>query len=255
MHIVFTLLLILVGLQVAAPASSAMAGLPFRAGESLVFEVSWMHIRVGTATMRVEPMPDHDPPHTLRLVSTARSNPFLDAFYKVDDYAESIFDPHTRLSQSFHMRQHEGGYRNYYQMIFDQPNRRVTFQLRDKPPQDLSIPSPVQDPLSVLYWVRTMPLTVGQPVVVPICNRGKTWVTSIRVLKRERLNLPIGEVNTIKLQPLLREASIFEHRGDMFVWITDDAFRVPVQLKSTIKIGAVSARIVEVQGVDFTAKP
>jgi hypothetical protein len=255
MRTFFTLLPILVGLNVVAPMASGTAPLPFQAGESLVFEVSWMRVPVGTATMRVELIADHAIPHALRLISTARSNRFLDVFHKVDDRAESIFNPHTRLSQSFRMRQHEGHYRSHHNMIFDQPKRRVTLQKRDQPPEKLSIPTTVQDPLSVLYWVRTLPLSVGKPVVVPICNRGKTWFTKIRVLKRERLKLPIGEVNTIKIQPLLPAAGIFRHKGDMFIWLTDDAYRVPVQLQSNIKIGAVSAHLVRVQGVNLAVKP
>lgn len=255
MRTLYPLLLILAGLQVGTPIASTTAPLPFRAGESLVFEVSWMHIPVGTATMRVEPIPDHTIPDALRLISTARTHRFLDAFHKVDDLAESIFDPHTRLSQSFRIRQHEGRYRSHHNMIFDQSNRRVTFQKRDQPPQELSIPTTVQDPLSVLYWVRTLPLSVGKPLVVPICNRGKTWFTKIRVLKRERLKLPIGEVNTIKIQPLLQAAGIFRYKGDMFIWLSDDAYRVPVQLRSNIKIGAVRAHLVNVQGVDLDTQP
>lgn len=214
-----------------------------------------MRVPVGTATMRVEPVPNRATSEALRLISTARTNRFLDAFHKVDDHAESIFNPLTRLSTSFRIRQHEGRYRSHHNMIFDQSNRRVTFQKRNQPPEELSIPTAVQDPLSVLYWVRTLPLSVGVPVVVPICNRGKTWFTKIHVLKRERLNLPIGEVNTIKIQPLLQAAGIFRHKGDMFIWLTDDAYRVPVQLRSHIKIGTVRARLVNVQGVDLAAKP
>jgi hypothetical protein len=233
----------------------ATAPLPFRAGESLVFEVRWMSIPVGTATMRVEPSLDDAMPDVLRLISTARSNRFLDAFHKVDDYAESLFDPHTRLSRSFRVQQHEGHYRSHHNMIFDQSNHRVTLQKRDQSPQELSLPTRVQDPLSVLYMVRTLPLSVGESVVVPICNRGQTWFTKIHVLKRERLKLPIGAVDTIKIQPLLQAAGIFRHEGDMFVWLTDDAYRVPVQLRSDIKIGSVSARLVDVQGVDLTVQP
>jgi hypothetical protein len=214
-----------------------------------------MRIPVGTATMRVEAMPDHDTPDALRLISTARTNAFLDAFHKVDDRAESIFDPHTRLSQSFRIRQHEGRYRSHHNMIFDQANRRVTFQKREEPPEALSIPTTVQDPLSILYWVRTLPLTVGKTVDASLCNRGKTWLTKIRVLQRERLKLPIGEVDTIKIQPLLQEAGIFRHEGDMFIWLTDDVYRVPVQLRSNIKIGAVRALLVKAKGVELAVQP
>ncbi len=255
------ILLTVFGSILAISIACATTPLPFRAGESLVFEVSWLRIPVGTATMQVErmpdmttsgnPVPDDHVPNALRFISTARTKHFFDAFYKVDDRAESIFDTRTQLSQSFRIRQHEGRYRSHHKMVFDQPNRRVSFQKRDQPPKELSIPTHVQDPLSVLYRVRTMPLSIGESIIVPVCNRGKTWFTKIRILKRERLKLPVGEVDTIKIQPLLQAAGIFRHKGDMFVWLTDDARRVPVQLKSTIKIGSVKARLVQARGVTF----
>ena len=255
MRTILTLLPLCIGLHIAASIAWAAEPLPFRAGETLVFEVSWMRIPIGTATMRVEPAADGAHPRALRFISKARSNRFLDGLYKVDDHIESLFDPQTRLSRAFHMRQREGSYRNHYRMVFDQVKRRVTYQKRDKPVEVLTMPSTAQDPLSVLYWVRTAPLTVGKPAFASVCNRGETWRTPIRVLKRERLKLPIGEVDAIKIQPLLQDAGIFRHKGDMFIWLSDDAHRVPVQMQSNIKIGAVSAQLVQANGVNLTVKP
>lgn len=232
-----------------AQAVSPHQPLPFHTGEELTFKVSWLGISVGIATMKIEPHTSDAGESIWRLISTARSLPFFDAFHKVDDYAESLFDPYTRLPSYFFIRQHEGQRRSRYEMIFDQPQRLVTYRKRDQPARFIATQTDVQDPLSVLYRVRSMPLTVGQSIVVPLFNKGKTWMTEVRVLQRERLKLPVGKIDTIKIQPLLRESGIFHHQGDMFVWLTDDAQRVPVQLRSDIKIGAVKARLVEAKGV------
>ena len=235
-----------IGLAQAAPPHTP---LPFHAGEELTFRVSWLGISVGVATMKIEPHTSEAGEAIWRLVSTARSHPFFDAFYKVDDFAESLFDPRTRLPSYFFMRQHEGRRRSRYEMIFDQLQRLVTYRKRDKPAEFIATKTDVQDPLSVLYRVRSIPLTVGQSIVVPLFNKGTTWMTEVRVLQRERLKLPVGKIDTIKIQPLLRKAGIFHHKGDMFVWLTDDAQRVPVQLRSDIKIGSVKARLVQAKGV------
>jgi hypothetical protein len=234
-----------------AQAASTHKPLPFRAGEELTFKVSWLGIAVGTATMKIEPHASDAGESIWRLISTARSLPFFDAFHKVDDYAESLFDPRTRLPSYFFMRQHEGQRRSRYEMIFDQSQRLVTYRKRDQPARFIATKTDVQDPLSVLYRVRSIPLTLGQSSVVPLFNKGKTWMTEVRILQRERLKLPVGQIDTIKIQPLLREAGIFHHQGDMFVWLSDDAQRVPVQLRSDIKIGAVKARLVEARGVQL----
>ncbi len=225
---------------------AASPSLPFRAGEELTYKVSWLGIAVGTATMRIESKDD-----VLRLVSQARNLPFFNAFYKVDDHIESLFDPRALLPRFFRMRQHEGKYQNHYEMVFDQPNRRVTYHKRDKPPRLISTTVDVQDPLSVLYLLRTMHLPIGQSISVPIFNRDKMWITEVRILKRERLQLPVGTIDTIKVQPLLRDAGVFRQKGRLYLWLTDDAQRVPVQMRSSIMIGAITARLVQAKGVEL----
>jgi hypothetical protein len=86
---------------------------------------------------------------------------------------------------------------------------------------------------------------------LPIFDRGKTWRTEIRVLKRERLRLPWGTSETLKLQPLLQAAGIFQRQGELFLWLTDDARRIPVQMQSTIAIGALQARLHTAQGAQL----
>ena len=235
-----------------AQADPTVPPLPFGTGEELVFKVSWLGITVGTATMKIEAHTTDTGVNQWRLISRARSHPFFDTFYKVDDHIESLFDPHTRLPSYFFTRQHEGKRQRQYEMRFDQPQRHVTYLKRNKPPVVFETKTEVQDPLSILYAVRALPLEVGKTVIIPLFNKGNTWLTEVKVLKREQLKLSIGHINTIKVQPRLRESGIFHHKGKIFVWLTDDQQRIPVQLKSTIKIGSVKARLIQAKGVQLS---
>ena len=244
-------LLVALGIGTTSAASDSDL-LPFVAGEELLYEVSWLGIGVGSASMRIElPSADTDPSH-LRLVSLARTKPFIDNFYKVEDHVESLFDPATRTTRFFRIRQREGSYRSFREMTFEPSKRRVLYQKNGKEPQTIALDSMVQDPLSILYAVRAMSLSVGQSVHMSIFDRGETWNAEVRILEREQLQLPIGTFKTLKVQPILHEASIFQKKGEMFVWLTDDAQHVPVQMRSTIMIGTVEAQLIEAKGVTLT---
>jgi hypothetical protein len=65
------------------------------------------------------------------------------------------------------------------------------------------------------------------------------------------LQLPVGTVDTLKLQPLLQTSGIFRHEGDLFVWLTDDARRVPVQMQGRVAIGSISVRLLKARGVEL----
>jgi hypothetical protein len=221
--------------------------LPFQEGEELTFAVHWLGIPVGTATLRVgmrTRVHGHD---VIPLVSQARTAPFFSAVYAVDDRAESHFDAEQRDSRFYRIQQQEGRYRHYREVTFDQEQQRVTYRRNHLPPQILQTVAAVQDPLSALYLLRTFPLQVGASVSVPIFERGKTWITEVRVLKRERLSLPSGTMDTLKLQPLLQAAGILKREGALFIWVTDDAQHIPVRIQSSIAIGALTARLMTIR--------
>jgi hypothetical protein len=48
------------------------------------------------------------------------------------------------------------------------------------------------------------------------------------------------------VEPVLKYPGIFENKGKLTVWVTDDQRRIPVLMRSKILIGAISAVLEEV---------
>ena len=239
---------LLSGFDVPVPAPTA---LPFQAGEELTFELRWLGVSVGVATLSVGPLSRVDGHDVLPLLSLARSHSFLSTFYAVDDRVESHFDPRRLLPRAYRIQLQEGSYRVRREVLFDPEQQRATYSTNHQPASLVSTSEAVQDPLSSLYIVRTLPLKVGESVYLPIFDRGKTWMTEVQVLATERLQLPFGTVNTLKVKPLLRTAGIFRRECELLIWLSNDAHRVPVQMQARITIGAISARLVQIKGVEL----
>jgi hypothetical protein len=51
---------------------------------------------------------------------------------------------------------------------------------------------------------------------------------------------------------LLHTSGIFRREGEVLIWLSDDAQRVPVQMQARIVIGSVSARLIQVKGAKLT---
>jgi hypothetical protein len=66
----------------------------------------------------------------------------------------------------------------------------------------------------------------------------------VQVLKKERIKTVLGEVNTILINPLLKNEGIFERKGAIFIWLTDDERRIPVKMKTKVAIGSITATLV-----------
>jgi len=46
------------------------------------------------------------------------------------------------------------------------------------------------------------------------------------------------------IKPLLKSAGIFARTGDMHIWLTDDERRMPVLMKSKVRIGSIVVTLV-----------
>jgi len=63
------------------------------------------------------------------------------------------------------------------------------------------------------------------------------------VIKKERIKTILGKVDTIVIKPILNFPGIFRHKGNIYIWLTDDQKRLPVRMKTEIVFGAVSATL------------
>ncbi len=210
-----------------------MAPVPFTVGEKLEYDVRFSWKSVGSATMEVHEIDTLRGKPTWHTVFTIRGGI---PFFRVDDRMESWFDVFTLSSQRFHQRISEGGYKRTREYEFF-PERSVFTE--NGGAEEPSVPNPLDDG-SFLYFVRTIPLEVGQTYEVPRYFNPKSNPVRIRVLRKETVKVPAGEYATIVLQPTFQSRGIFSENGKAEVWLTDDAYRIMVQMKTSLAIGSIN---------------
>ncbi len=100
------------------------------------------------------------------------------------------------------------------------------------------------DYASILFFVRTTPLEVGKSYSFTRHFMPELNPITIRVVKRETMELPDGtEAECVILNPVVGEDGLFGRRAEAQVWITADARRIPVQIKSRQRFGNITLRI------------
>lgn len=208
----------------------------FGAGEKLVFSVQYGLITAGEATLEIRNIATMGGRPCYRIVSDARTNDFFSKFFEVRDRYESCMD--TTELYSLHYEKHirEGKFKRDEAVDFDQVAHRATYKDKVVP-----IPPRAQDVLSALYYIRTLPLEVGQSISLANHTDGKNYPLLIKVHGRERVKVDAGEFDCLVVEPILRGPGIFTQKGRLTVWVTDDAVRMPVLMKSKVVIGHVAA--------------
>ena len=181
----------------------------------------------------------------LRLTSTARSSPFISRIYPVEDSAESLWDPAGGFSRRYRIRQREGRYRRQLEIFLNQEERMALYYRNQDSRRIFFIPHGVQDALSTLFKFRTFPASVGSWRTVPTFASRRSWDVEVEVEAREVIETPWGKLPALRVKPKLRYQGIFRHMGDVLIWVTDDPYHVPLQMKSRVLIGHFTATIIE----------
>ena len=229
-------------------ASPATSHRPFNSGERLTYTVSWSKIiSAGTAVMEVKKERAEGGREVFRFISTARTIGMADKVYRVRDTVQSLFDNRTRESLSYDLDQSHGKRKKQRHTVFDHEAGKVSFTENGKK-ETIAITRQTQDALSALYYLRTKnDFIVGTPIVFDIHDGGKNWSVEVHVLGRERLKTPVGEFDTIKVKTYPKYEGVFMHKGEIFIWLTDDNRRIPVLMQSTITIGSIVSTLSEMK--------
>jgi hypothetical protein len=212
----------------------------FGAGERFVFKVRWGPIVAGTAIMSIPEIIDYKGRKCYRIISTAESNKFFSTFFKVQDQVESYMDKEGLYSLHFEKHLREGKFKADRYVEFDQVNH-IAVEGDDT----IQVPPFVQDVLSAFYYVRTQPLEVGESLFVDNHADKKNYPLEVKVLRKERIEVEAGTFDCLVVEPILQASAIFEQKGSLTVWLTDDHIKMPVLMKSKVVIGSIATELTE----------
>lgn len=212
--------------------------------ERFVYYVYWAGIRAGMATFVSERTGEG-----LTIQSRATSATFISLFYKVEDIARSTLYK-DKFPSSYILKVKEGRHRRDRAVYFGvKPQRgpqKVTFTNRLKNENKVfHLEKQAFDPLSGFYEIRKRPLKIGTSEYLDVFDSKKLWNVEVKVLRKERIQIPSGKFDTIVIKPLLRSDGLFMKKGEFTIWLTDDEKRIPVMVKSKVKIGNFTAKLIE----------
>lgn len=225
-------------LSIVAPdlgAQARPAAVPFQLGESLVYDVRFGAVKVGTGRMRVLAQEEVRGRAAWHVRFSVSGGTF---FYKVNDVYESWMDITTLNSLRYHQDLNQGS-RDRERRFEIYPDRAVYLETTRDSEERPSVEDPLDDG-SFLFFIRTVPLEVGQSYTFNRYFRPDRNPVVIRVLRRERIRVPAGTFDAIVLQPIIKTSGIFSEGGQAEIWLSDDSRRMMLQMRSRLSFGSLN---------------
>ena len=212
--------------------------------EKLEYDLTWSGIKAGTASLEVA----ENGPY-IQFISRAVSSDFVSIFYRVEDLVVSslLKEPNQALPgkpYSYRLKLSEGRHRKDKEVFFDFKTKKATYNdYLDKEQKVFDINDATMDALSCFYYVRYLPLPVGKSLYVEIFDGKKLYKAEVQVVKKEEIQIPLGTFKAILIKPVLLSEGLFSRKGDVLIWVTDDEKRIPLLLKTKVKVGAIKATL------------
>lgn len=215
--------------------------------ETLTYTVDWRVFTAGTAVFHLDQVGN-----LLKISATADSVGAVNLLFPVVDGFQSGFDQKTGCSTGFDKQTQEGRRKIASDLTFDYVHGKQTRDERNlvkgtATHSATNIPACVTDSLSAMFYTQSQTLTPGQTVYFPLADSMRTVTVGMKVEDREEIKTPAGTFQTIKVQATADEG-IVKNRGSIWIWYTDDARHLPVQMQARLFWGTITFHL---QSVDF----
>jgi len=243
-----------------APAINA---LPFSPGEELVYQAEFKRgllrgIDVAEFRFKADRKPASPKnetagdPATISLMGDVISKGLFVrvAGFHFHQHVESMVDPKPFVALRTSKLYEQGKRARLSEAVFDHQARKVTWSERD--PNESGTPAittldfsePIQDVLTVIYFLRTQHLEVGKSFDIPLTDSGRVFRMSVAVVERKGIDTVLGRVNAFRVEPAMFGANnLSRSRGQLSIWITDDSRHLPVKAQLKVDIGTFDIKL------------
>ena len=186
--------------------------------------------------------------------SRFKSAPFYSNIYELDDTVDTYVTTDQFLSIRYSLVQRESKQdvddlqlhdRDQMKTFWFYKQKKSSGELKNKE-KNTFIPYFSIDPFSMLFFFQGLPMKNNDVYEVPILNKAKILLLKAEVEGREEINTEDKDnVKAIRVHATTQYTGETLKSGDMYLWFSDDNHRRLLKAQAKIKIGSVTADIVD----------
>lgn len=248
---ILIIFLLLSGSSAFAQELKSIAEPVFKAGEKLEYRLRYGFITAAEASIRVEETSalfDNKPVY--HLIAEGRTAGSFNVFYKVRNRYDSYIDQETMSPYLYTENIREANYRRSDKARFYQDEKKVvsnkgTFKGNGQ----------TFDVVSAYYFARNLnisKLQVGEKFSMDYFLDDGINKMEIQYIGKEVVKTSLGYIRCIKFSPSIQPGRIFRKNSKLYLWITDDANRIPVKAHVEILVGSVTLELISAEGLKYS---
>jgi len=222
----------------------------FKVGESLSYRLRYGFITAAEASIKVlDTNVKFDERPVFHLLAEGRTAGSFNIFYKVKNRYDSYIDKENLSPYLYTENIREANYRRNDKVRFYQNEQKVvsnkgTFKGNGQ----------TFDVLSAYFFARSLDISKlkqGDKFSMDYFLGDGISKLEVQFVGRERIKTALGTFNCIKFSPSIQPGRIFRKDSKLYLWITDDANRIPVKAQVEILVGSVTLELIAADGIKY----
>ena len=225
-----------------------------KVGEKTHLDINYLGVTAGKIVISLEEEGEVGGRPVHHINARLKSAPFYRYIYELDDSIDTYVLKDTKMPVKFSLIQRETSQDVDDLQLFDQENhkaywywKRKTDNGESKKQREEFIPYYFQDPLSIVFFLRGMPLKVGDEYAIPIINKGKVEILTSKVEAYEKIDTELGESEAIRVKAYTKYTGETLKSGDMVYWFSANEDHHFLKFKAKIKLGSISGDVTKIE--------
>jgi hypothetical protein len=204
----------------------------------LTYNVEWRLIDAGRVTVGWNPKTPTSGEATLAVETLG----MVARLFKVNnDYRVVTGDGYCAQTAVQNIR--EGARHRTTEVRYDSEGRRAYFVEHDLlknravvAQRETEIPPCVHDVVAGMVAMRANPPKIGSPSALPVSDGRKFAMVRVEAQVKEAVTTPLGKFDATRYEVFLMNDVIYGRKGRVFVWLSNDERRLPVQIRVRLQL-------------------
>lgn len=220
---------LLLSFVLVSSATDESPKFPF--SEKIVYRIEWHLVTAGTAVFNLSEVKPNDWKISLDLESAG----MVTKLYRVLDTYTGFSDGEFCAANSM-LDAQEGKRHRVTRLNFDSARNKVNYEERDMVANTTTskitdVYPCTREIAGALATLRIMDLPPGKSATISVTDGKKVAKARIEAQANENVSVEGKTYKTVRYEAFLFDNVLYKRRGRLFIWMTDDSERLPVQLR------------------------
>lgn len=224
---------------------------PFHDGERLVYEASWLGIPAARGWFELHR--NKKDPSLWNVEAWIETNKVVDLLFHMRDYMRERVAVDSLKAQDIYQVQRENKRANEYTITFDDKSNLVVSTKKNHNGTEIRefISSDPFGPISGAMMALSQDLAPGRRLLFDVFSGTNRYVFDFKVESRERVVVPVGSYDALKVSPgivYLSDGKLRRQAREATLWISADKGHLPLRIEAATYVGTIRADLVQIDG-------